>query len=72
MTSINPSTYQALVIAKALELYARTGIKANRAYTPTAMMRMATKITGKTFRPRDYLPAAQALRDHIEQPESPL
>ena len=58
-------TYQALVIAKALELYAKTGRSVNRAYTPKAMMRTAAAITGQTFKPRDYLVAAKALRDFV-------
>lgn len=55
--------YQQLVIAKALEVYAKTGMKVNRDYTPKNMMAMATKITGKKFKARDYLGAAKALRD---------
>lgn len=59
---MDPQAYQALVLAKALELYAHTGMKANRAYTPSAMMRTAARITGLRFRARDYLVAANALR----------
>lgn len=55
--------YAATVIASALRLYARTGIKVNRAYTPSAMLAKATEITGQTFRGRDkYMNAADALR----------
>lgn len=57
------NVYGATVVASALRLYARTGIKANRAYTPKAMMQTAARITGKTFKPRDYLGAATALDD---------
>lgn len=64
MTSVNPKTFQALVIAKALELYAQTGIKVNRAYTPKNMLAMANKLTGKPFKPRQYLEAATALREY--------
>jgi len=35
--------YQALVIRRALILYADTGIKANRSYTPGNMMRVACR-----------------------------
>jgi hypothetical protein len=62
MTSINPYAYQALAIAKALELYAATGIKVNRAYTPKNMLAMAAKLTGQKYKARDYLQAAAALR----------
>lgn len=57
------NTYVALTMATALKPYARTGIKANRAYTPKNMMAMATKITGKTFKARDYMGAHDALRE---------
>lgn len=55
------NVFGAAVIASALRLYARTGIKANRAYTPKNMMAMATKITGKKFKARDYFGAADAI-----------
>jgi hypothetical protein len=62
---MTPDDYRALVIAHALELYARTGLKANTAYTPTAMIRAARQITGKPLKTRDYIGAAQALRQHL-------
>lgn len=58
--------YQATVVGSALRLYARTGMKANRAYTPSAMMRVATALTGKKFKAREYLEAADALKDWAE------
>ena len=54
--------FQMRVIASALELYARTGMKANSAYTPKNMMHMASVLTGKQFKARDYFGAAAALR----------
>ncbi len=60
---MNPTTFQACVIARALDTYAATGRKVNRAYTPKAMMNTATKITGKVFLARDYTGAAQELRE---------
>lgn len=65
MTTIDSEhipAYQALVIEQGLRLYAATGMRPNRAYTPTAMMRMASHITGKKFKARDYLGAAEALK----------
>jgi hypothetical protein len=53
--------FQAITIASALKLYARTGMKASRAYTPSAMMKAAATITGQTFKARDYMGAADAL-----------
>lgn len=39
-----------ITLKSALSLYAKTGMKANRAYTPTAMMRTASRMTGRTLR----------------------
>ena len=57
------NVFAASVIASGLRLYARTGIKPNRAYTPSNMMRMAAKVTGRKFKARDYLGAAKAIDD---------
>ncbi len=62
MTNIDPQIYQAIVIAHALELWHKHRMRVNSAYTPSAMMRKAREITGAQFKPRDYLAAAQALR----------
>jgi hypothetical protein len=62
-TTVSPRVYQALAIAKALEAYALYGLKVNRAYTPSAMMRTASSITGKRFAARDYTGAAAALKE---------
>lgn len=54
---------QAITIAKALDIYAQTGLKVNTAYTPTAMIRAANAITGHVYRRGQYRMAAQALRE---------
>ncbi len=59
--------HRALVVAKALDVYARTGILVNRSCTPKAMMETAVSITGQQFRPRDYVGAAKALREWASQ-----
>lgn len=56
------NAFQCIAIAAALRLYARTGMKVNRDYTPSAMMRTASAFTGQKFKPRDYMAAANALR----------
>jgi hypothetical protein len=56
--------FRAIVIANALDLYARTGMKANRMYTPANMRRTAEHITGKKFKARDYAGMAAALREY--------
>ena len=53
--------YRAVVIKSGLKLYRDTGMRPNRAYTPTAMMRVASEITGKKFKARDYTGAIEAL-----------
>lgn len=57
------NVFVALTVARALDLYRKTGMKANRAYTPKNMMATATKVTGKKFKARDYEGAALALRE---------
>jgi hypothetical protein len=61
------SIYQCKVVASALRLYAKTGMKANRAYTPTNMLRTAEALTGKKFKRGQYEEAAQALTDLAEK-----
>lgn len=55
--------FRARTIASALRLYAKTGMKANRAYTPSNMLAAATQITGQKFKRGQYEQAAQALID---------
>ncbi len=51
---------QAKTIARALRMYAKTGMRMNSAYTPRAMFAAATNITGLNFKRGDYERAAQA------------
>ena len=62
--------YRLTVIASALDLYAKTGIKANTAYTPTAMLRNATMATGVKYRRGQYREAAADLRRVVEDMRS--
>lgn len=64
--SVDPSIFQAITIATGLKLYARTGMKPNRAWTPKAMMAAAARLTGKRFAARDYIGAAEALTAHAK------
>lgn len=63
----DPTTYQRVAIAKALELYVKTGMLVNRAYTPTNMLKTASRLTGQKFRRGEYLKAAEALRTPVLQ-----
>lgn len=61
-SSAKIAVYQAMIIKAALRLYAKTGIKPNRAYKPSTMMKIARQITGnKKLKPRDYMGAHDAL-----------
>jgi hypothetical protein len=64
---VTPRIYQALAVKSALLLYARTGLKANTAYTPKNMLATAGKITGKQFLKGDYKGAADALDEWIKR-----
>lgn len=44
-------TYRAITLKHAIAFYAKTGMKVNRAYTPTNMLRAAGEITGCKYRP---------------------
>lgn len=48
-----------ITLKSAIKLYIKTGMKANRAYTPTNMLRKAGEILGKTYK-RGELPLALA------------
>lgn len=54
--------FRAYVIASALEMYGRHKIKANRAYTPTAMLDAVQSMTGMRFKRTQMVEAAQYLR----------
>lgn len=56
-----------ITLKSALSLYAKTGMKVNRAYTPTAMMRTASRMTGRKFKARDYAGAIVALDECIKR-----
>lgn len=61
-TGSDVNIFRCHVISSALRLYAKTGMQANRAYTPKAMLAAATQETGLVFKGKDkYLQAAAAL-----------
>jgi len=59
-------TYRAIVIKQGLKMYADTGMKPNRAWTPSAMMMAASQITGKLYKRRQYAEAIDDLDDWIK------
>lgn len=58
--------FRAKTLATALRLYAKTGMKVNRAYTPTNMLATATAITGEKFKRGQFEQAAEALTKWAE------
>jgi hypothetical protein len=57
--------FQAIAVKGAIKLYINTGMKANRAYTPTNMLATAGRITGKTFKRGQLQAAHDALVEWI-------
>jgi hypothetical protein len=55
------SVFQCKVIARALRFYHDTGMKVNRAYTPSNMLATASHLTGQKFKRGEYIKAAEAL-----------
>ena len=54
-------TYRAAVLKSGLAMYAKCGMKPNRAWTPSAMLRAAGEITGKKYRRGEYQRAVSDL-----------
>lgn len=59
-------TFIAISLKSGLSLYAKTGMRPNRMWTPKAMMAKASEITGQKFKARDYAGAIEALGTWIE------
>lgn len=55
------NVYAATVLASALKMYARSGMKASRFHTPKNMLAKASELTGKKYKGRDYLAVAEDL-----------
>lgn len=62
---MNPVIYQAVVLKAGLRLYAKSGIKPNRDWTPKAMLQTATTFTGQKYKLGEYYRAANDLQDWI-------
>lgn len=55
------AVYQAVTIKHAIAFYAKTGMKVNRAYTSTNMLKVAGRITGKTYKRGQFTQAVEDL-----------
>ena len=54
--------FRAKTIKSGLIMYANCGMKPNRAYTPSAMLKVAGEYTGKTYKRGQYRQAADDLQ----------
>lgn len=54
-------TYIAVALKTAIRSYARSGLRMNRAWTPTAMLAKASEITGTKFKRGQYQEAIEGL-----------
>ena len=61
------NTFVLIALKSALKLYINTGIKANRSYTPTNMLRKAEAFTGKTYKITQKAEALQDLQDMYDR-----
>jgi len=59
-------------LAAGLRLYAKTGMKPNRAYTPKAMMQAAERHLGIKLKARDYEKAADLLSAKVQAEKARL
>ena len=64
--------FRATTLWSGLRLYARSRIKPNRAWTPTAMLKAAGQITGKVYKRGQYETAAADLRIWIDTMKAAL
>ena len=60
-------TYRMVALISGLKLYAKTKMKPNRAWTPTAMMALATHFTGNKYRRGQYDQAIEDLQYVLER-----
>lgn len=58
--------YVLATLASGLRLYAKTGMKPNRNWTPTNMLKAASQHTGKTYKRGQYEQAATDLSALVE------
>ena len=57
---------RALCCAQGLEMWVKHKMLTTRTAKPALLMKIASEYTGKTFKPRDYLGAAAAIRAMLE------
>ena len=63
---------QAITLKAGLRLYARSGIRANRHFSPTSMLQQAASITHKTYKRGAYSQAADDLQIWVDTMKAAL
>lgn len=66
------SLFRATVLRSAIDLYVKTGMKANRAYTPTNMLSAAASITGKVYKRGQLKQASDDLKTWADTMQAAL
>ena len=61
------NTFVMITLKSAIKLYIQTGMKANRAYTPTNMLRKAGELLGKTYKRGQLQQAHDDLAAKLEE-----
>jgi hypothetical protein len=61
-TGPDVNTFVLIALKAALRMYADTGMRPNRAWTATAMLRKASEFTGRTYKRGQHAIAAQDLQ----------
>lgn len=64
--------FRAAALREALRLYAKSKIVIARGVTPTSMLSMATKITGKPYRRGEYTKAADEVDTWVQTMKAAL
>ena len=59
------ATFRAIALKQGLKMYAQHKMKPNRAWTPTAMLQAAGKITGQTYKRGHYWQAVIDLEEWL-------
>ena len=63
-TGTDVQIFQALSLASSISLFQKTGMLPTRGVTATKMLKLASGITGKTFKRRQYDQAIEALKEY--------
>jgi hypothetical protein len=61
------NTFVMITLKSAIKLYIQTGMKANRAYTPTNMLAKAGELLGKTYKRGQLQQAHDDLAAKLEE-----